>query len=94
MFNFRDEAVGRYKDKLDTFARSLIWEVNRIHSVGAGLSNFTQVDGTYGVENENAALASGAAGLAFGNRIFFRKLHDVHLRQCFGCPGFERGFGF
>lgn len=68
-FNFRDDAVGRYKEKFDAFARSLIWEVNRIHSTGAGLTNFTMTDGTYGVERNDAALASGAAGLAFGDRL-------------------------
>jgi flagellar hook-associated protein 1 FlgK len=68
-FNFRDDAVGRYKEKFDTLAQTIIWEVNRIHSTGAGLSNFSQVEGTYAVKNDNAALASGAAGLPFGDRL-------------------------
>lgn len=68
-FNFRDSYVGKYEDKLDAFAESMIWEVNRLHSQGAGLEKFTSVDGTYGVDDPNRALGSDTSGLHFGDRL-------------------------
>jgi flagellar hook-associated protein 1 FlgK len=68
-FNFRDSYVGKYRDKLDAFAETMIWEVNRRHSQGAGLEKFTYVDGTYGVDDPDRALGSDSSGLAFGSRL-------------------------
>ncbi|NCC24286.1 MAG: flagellar hook-associated protein FlgK [Deltaproteobacteria bacterium] len=68
-FQFRDTYVGRYQEKLDEFARSLAWEVNRIHSQGAGQTGFTSVSGTYGVTNSTLPLDSANAGLLFGDRL-------------------------
>jgi flagellar hook-associated protein 1 FlgK len=67
-FQFRDSSVGGYLEKLDAFAKSLAWEVNRIHSQGAGLERFEQVVGTYGVTNSGLSLQTGA-GLAFGDKL-------------------------
>lgn len=68
-FQFRDQHVGRYKDKLDGFAKALIWETNRIHSQGAGLQKFDNVTGTYSVDSATAALGSNSSGLAFSDRL-------------------------
>lgn len=68
-FQFRDQHVGRYEDKLDGFARALVWETNRLHSQGAGLQKFDTITGTYSVEDAGAALASGGSGLAFADRL-------------------------
>lgn len=68
-FEFRDYDVGRYRDKLDAFTESLVWEVNRIHSQGAGLDTFEMSSGTYSVTLDNTALASNVTGLAFGSRL-------------------------
>jgi len=68
-FNFRDHYVGGYLEKLDAFAESMIWEVNRLHSQGAGLQNFNHVIGTYSVDLDNTALVSNSTGLAFGDKI-------------------------
>jgi flagellar hook-associated protein 1 len=46
-FQFRDKR-RRVSRKIDAFAKSLAWEVNRIHSQGAGLERFEEVVGTYG----------------------------------------------
>jgi flagellar hook-associated protein 1 FlgK len=67
-FQFRDASVGGYLEKLDAFSKSLAWEVNRLHSQGAGLDRFENVLGTYGMTNSALSLQSGA-GLAFGDKL-------------------------
>jgi len=66
---FRDEQLGGYQKSLDAMANTMIWETNRIHSQGAGLTPFTSVQGTYGVADSTAALSNASAGLAFGDRL-------------------------
>ena len=68
-FNFRDHYVGKYQEKFDALAKSLIWEVNRLHTQGAGLSKFTSVIGTYSVDKTNTALTDFATGLEFGDKL-------------------------
>lgn len=68
-FQFRDAGVGAYREKLDAFSAALAWEVNRVHSQGAGLERFTEVIGTEGVRRADKALDSAEAGLFFGNRL-------------------------
>ncbi len=68
-FNFRDDYIGDYRDKLDSFAQALIWETNRIHSQGAGLAHHGGITGTYAVDSDVVALGSDASGLAYGNRL-------------------------
>lgn len=67
-FQFRDASIGGYLEKLDAFAESLSWEVNRIHSQGTGLERFENVIGSFGVGATNAALGS-ASGLVFGDKL-------------------------
>lgn len=67
-FQFRDTSVGGYLEKLDAFAKSLAWEVNRLHSQGAGLERFEEVIGTYRVANSSLPLKAGA-GLVFGDKL-------------------------
>jgi len=68
-FNFRDEHIGKYQEKLDAFAKGLIWEVNRIHSQGAGLEKLTETTGTYHVSDTTAALNSDTTGLHFRDKL-------------------------
>ena len=68
-FLFRDEELGEFQDTLDAFAKSMVWEVNRIHSQGAGLTNFSTVLGTNAVSLTNVALDSRSSGLDFGDRL-------------------------
>jgi len=56
LFSLRDEYVGSYQDKLDAFAESLVWNTNRVHSQGAGLTNFSSVLGDYAVDNTTVPL--------------------------------------
>lgn len=68
-FNVRDDNCGRYLDELDAVAKSLIWEVNRLHSQGAGLEKLNYLQGTEKVIANQAALGSAQSGLAFGDRL-------------------------
>ncbi len=68
-FNIRDDNCGRYMDELDAVASSLIWEVNRIHSQGAGLSKLEYANGTQRVENTTRPLGSHQAMLPNGDRL-------------------------
>ena len=68
-FQFRDEAVGTYRDKLSALTETLIWEVNRMHSQGAGLTKQVETLGTYTVRDTSLSLGSDSSGLAFGDKL-------------------------
>lgn len=68
-FQFRDASAGGYIEMLDAFSSSLAWEVNRIHSQGAGTDRFAEVVGTYGVSDTAAGLGTAEAGLVFGDKL-------------------------
>lgn len=68
-FQFRDENIGSYVDKLDGFAKSFIWEVNRLHSQGAGTQNHTNIIGSYSVDSTTAPLGSNSSGLVWADRL-------------------------
>lgn len=68
-FNIRDDNCGRYMDELDAVAKSLIWEVNRLHSQGAGLSKLDYFQGEQRVENYVEALGSFQSGLSNHDRL-------------------------
>ncbi|MDE7241448.1 flagellar hook-associated protein FlgK [Desulfovibrio sp.] len=67
--NIRDDNCGRYIDELNAVASSLIWEVNRIHSQGAGLSKLTYAQGQQRVEDTKQALGSAQAILPFSDKL-------------------------
>lgn len=68
-FNLRDDNCGRYLDELDATASSLIWEVNRIHSQGAGLSKLNYLQGQQQVQDITQALGSAQAILPFSDKL-------------------------
>ncbi len=68
-FMFRDAAIGEYREKLDAFAKGLIWEVNRAHSQGAGLEKLTEVTGTYQADNSGVAFDTLSSGLAYQDKL-------------------------
>lgn len=67
LLTLRDEYVGEYQDKLDAFAESFIWNMNRVHSQGAGLTNMSSAQGEYAVENQSLPLAQ--SGLHWADRL-------------------------
>jgi len=68
-FNFRDDYIGNFREKLDELASTMAWEVNRIHSQGAGLERFGEVLGTYVATDDDASLGDSASGLFFGDKL-------------------------
>ncbi len=68
-FNFRDNYIGQYRDKLDALARELIWSVNAIHSEGAGLKKLAETTGTYQVLNSGVPLVNDTSGLFFRDKL-------------------------
>lgn len=67
--NIRDDNCGRYKDELNAVASSLIWEVNRIHSQGAGLSKLTQSQGQQRVGDTTKPLGTAQAMMPNSDRL-------------------------
>lgn len=73
-FMLRDHYLGKYGDILDNLAKTIAWEVNRLHSQGAGLeffgtNNIVQASGTYGASRADVPLGSASANLAFGKQL-------------------------
>lgn len=63
----RDAYVGAYQDQLDSFSESLIWNMNRLHSQGAGLTTLSDVLGDYAVDDSSQPLSE--SGLAWADRL-------------------------
>ena len=68
-FLFRDTQLGEYRERLDAFAKSLIWEVNRIHSQGVGLSKNTYMLGDYKAQRTDQPIGHSLSGLDFGGLV-------------------------
>ncbi len=67
-YSVRDHNVGRFIDKLDAFAETLIWEVNNIHSQGAS-TDMTHALGTYQIDRMDVALGSDQSGLSYNDKL-------------------------
>lgn len=63
LINSRDVLLVGQIDHLDGLARTLVNEVNKVHSQGQGMEGFAEVTGVFDVRDPNAALNSSAAGL-------------------------------
>jgi flagellar hook-associated protein 1 FlgK len=69
MLLYRDHYVGKYQKKMDAFAESLAWEVNRFHTQGAGLSGFKTVLGSAITDRSDTALTDARTGLFNADRL-------------------------
>ncbi len=64
VISLRNSIVPSYKDQLNEIAKSLIQEVNKIHSPGTGLTAYSQVIGSYYLKDVNADISNNnASGL-------------------------------
>lgn len=61
----RDTYILDQLRRLDQLAGGIIYEVNRIHSGGVGLTGYTSISSNYAVLDPDQALNSEAAGLPF-----------------------------
>jgi len=66
---FRDFYVGRYSEKLDALVKTVVWEVNRLHSQGTGLDPLTGWTATNAVRNTGVALGGADSGLIYGEKL-------------------------
>lgn len=75
----RDSYIRDQLNRLDTLAGGLIYEVNKIHSSGAGLVGYTSMTSERAVLSTTAVLNTTDAGLPFSvqNGAFFVKVRDV-----------------
>jgi flagellar hook-associated protein 1 len=65
----RDNVIPEYKANLDELAKSIIWEVNSIHSQGVGLDGFSSTTGSYSVSDPDEAFGSVSSGLAYSDKV-------------------------
>lgn len=79
----RDAHIVEQVQRLDTLARGLIYEVNRIQSTGRGLEAYTQLTSAFAAGDVHAGLDSDAAGLAFPvqNGSFVVHVRDQNTGQ-------------
>ncbi len=79
----RDVYLAEQLDRLDQLAGALIYEVNRIHSTGVGLTGYSAMTGNYAVDDPDATLSSAAAGLPFPlqNGSFIIHMRDTGSGQ-------------
>ncbi len=68
-FGVRDDNCGRYIDEMDAVVSTLIWEVNHLHSQGAGLEKLTYATGQQSVENTRQPLGAPQAVTPFYNKL-------------------------
>ena len=59
----RDEILGGFLDRLDSLTRTVVYEFNKIHAGGQGLTGFSSVTSEFKVADTGAAL--DAAGLSY-----------------------------
>jgi len=67
LIEMRDVVIPSFQQELDQLAQEFIFLVNSQHTQGVGLTSFSQITGTYAVDDPAASLDS--AGLPFGDRI-------------------------
>ncbi len=61
----RSEDLGGVIDQVDSFAHSLIFELNKVHSSGQGAEGFTGATSTNALNDATAALTDPSAGMKF-----------------------------
>ncbi|MBY0586068.1 flagellar hook-associated protein FlgK [bacterium] len=81
--DFRDGDLGAITAQINSIAKTLIYEFNKIHSSGQGLEKFTSLEGTYRTLSASATLNSPAAALDFSpkNGSFDINVTDIATGQ-------------
>lgn len=91
LIELRDDKIGGYRARLDALAKSLAWEVNRIHSQAAGLEAMTHMSGAHAAGNRNAPLGSPEARFAWADRLQAGTMnfavYDAEGNSLFKYPG-------
>lgn len=63
ILKLRDKTVPEYQNDVDKIASTLIQEVNKLHSAGAGLTPYSQIEGIYPADPHAALSITQATGL-------------------------------
>lgn len=63
LYHARDDILGQFLVSIDDFAQKLIFEFNKIHASGQGLTGYSQIDSEFSVNESDNALDD--AGLPF-----------------------------
>jgi flagellar hook-associated protein 1 FlgK len=79
LFRQRSETVDPAINDLDTLARELAFQVNRIHSQGQGTRGYSTLTGINRVLSASANLASDAAGVPFDIRNGSFEMHVTNV---------------
>lgn len=72
----RDSILGGFVDQLDQYASAIIGQVNLIHSSGEGLRGYTDVTGTYQMDQTNVTLDQAGLALTPTHGSFEVKIYD------------------
>jgi flagellar hook-associated protein 1 len=91
LYDARDGASGKFLNGLNTVARNVISEVNRVHSQGQGASGFREVIGDAVISDATKSLELSGNNLDIENGIFTirvsdaqsgeSKSYDIQIRQ-------------
>jgi flagellar hook-associated protein 1 FlgK len=65
----RDAIIPKFKADLNELGKSVIWEVNKIHTQGVGLQTFSSVTGTYAATDSTEEMGTSDSGLTFYDSI-------------------------
>jgi len=63
ILKLRDSTIPEYQNDVNKIASTLIQEVNKLHSAGAGLTPYTQIEGIYTADPHAALSITQATGL-------------------------------
>ncbi len=87
-FDVRDNHIGVYEDEMDAIAEALIWELNKLHSEGAGLDFQNFYAGSERVGDTAIPLSTPQSGLNFYDRIEGGTI-QLHLYNADTCAYME-----
>ena len=77
----RDDILATQADTLDQLVSSLVWEFNKLHSEGCGLSFFDRVTSADAVTDADAALSDAGLSWSPQNGSFNIRVHDLATGQ-------------
>ena len=67
--DMRDEIIPKYQADFDELAKGIVWELNKIHTQGVGLTGFTSLTGTYAATDNLEELGTVDSGLDYYDKI-------------------------
>ncbi len=78
LLRVRNQIYGEITLNLDELARRIIYEVNRFHSEGEGLSRYSSVEGVYAVTDPDSPLQQAGLPFEVPQGSFFVRIYDAN----------------